>query len=124
LEGEALVLAPLEKIRWDALPMPEVQIKTSDHNYEQWLLDKAAGLKPLKVAVVHPVDIYSLSGAVEASKTGVIEPILIGLRLKSVKQQKIPILIWIRIPSYPRCTVMPQQQKQWRWHGLVKSKRS
>lgn len=78
LEGEALVLAPLEKIGWDALPLPEVQIKTPAHNYEQWLMDKASSLKPLKVAVVHPVDIYSLSGAVEAAKAGVIEPILIG----------------------------------------------
>ena len=78
LEGVALVLAPLEKISWDALPLPEVQIKTPTHNYEQWLMDKASGLKPLKVAVVHPVDIYSLTGAIEAAKAGVIEPILIG----------------------------------------------
>jgi phosphate acetyltransferase len=78
LEGEALVLAPSEKISWDALPLPQVQIKTPAHNYEQWLMDKASGLKPLKVAVVHPVDIYSLSGAVEAAKAGIIEPILIG----------------------------------------------
>lgn len=78
LEGEALVLAPSEKISWDSLPLPEVHIKTPDHNYEQWLLDKATGLKPLRVAVVHPVDIYSLAGAVEAAKAGVIEPVLVG----------------------------------------------
>ncbi|MDB2415217.1 bifunctional enoyl-CoA hydratase/phosphate acetyltransferase [Rickettsiales bacterium] len=85
LEGEALVLAPSTKISWDALPLPEVQIKTPAHNYEQWLMDKASGLKPLKVAVVHPVDIYSLSGAVEAAKAGVIEPILIGPEAKILK---------------------------------------
>lgn len=78
LEGEALVLAPSEKISWKALSLPEVQIKTPDHNYEQWLMDKASGLKPLRVAVVHPVDIYSLAGAVEAAKAGIIEPVLIG----------------------------------------------
>ncbi|NCT41568.1 MAG: bifunctional enoyl-CoA hydratase/phosphate acetyltransferase [Alphaproteobacteria bacterium] len=78
LEGEALVLAPSEKISWKALPLAEVQIKTPDHNYEQWLMDKASGLKPLRVAVVHPVDIYSLVGAVEAAKAGIIEPVLIG----------------------------------------------
>lgn len=78
LEGEALVLAPSEKISWDALPLPEVQIKTPDHNYEQWLMDKASVLKPLRVAVVHPVDIYSLAGAVEAAKAGIIEPVLVG----------------------------------------------
>lgn len=78
LEGEALVLAPSKKISWDALPLPEVQIKTPDHNYEQWLLDKVSGLKPLRVAVVHPTDIFSLSGAVEAAKAGIIVPVLIG----------------------------------------------
>lgn len=78
LEGEALVLAPLEKVSWESLPLPEVQIKTPAHNYEQWLMDKVAGLKPLRVAVVHPVDVYSLSGAVEAAKAGVIDPILVG----------------------------------------------
>lgn len=78
LEGEALVLAPSEKISWDALPLPEVQIKTPDHNYEQWLLDKVSGLTPLRVAVVHPTDIFSLSGAVEAAKAGIIVPVLIG----------------------------------------------
>ena len=57
LEGEALVLAPPEKVCWQAQPLPEVQIKTAAHNYDQWLLGKVAALKPLKVAVVHPVDI-------------------------------------------------------------------
>ncbi|MFT6072918.1 MAG: phosphotransacetylase/acyl dehydratase [Alphaproteobacteria bacterium] len=78
IDGEALVLAPSKNIVWDALPLPEVQIKTPAHNYEKWFLDKSYDLKPLKVAVVHPVDVYSLVGAIEAAKAGVIEPILIG----------------------------------------------
>ena len=78
LEGEAVVLAPTEKISWDAVPLPEIQVKTLKHNYEQWLLNQAKGLKPLKTAVVHPVDIHSLSGAVEAARDGIIDPILIG----------------------------------------------
>jgi phosphate acetyltransferase len=78
IEGEALVLAPQEKISWDAVPLPEVQMKTSEHNYEQWLLNKVKGMKPLRVAVVHPADIFSLSGAVEAAHAGIIEPVLVG----------------------------------------------
>ncbi len=78
LQGEALVLAPTEKICWDAKPLPEIQVKTAGHNYEQWLMNKVKGLPPLKVAVVHPVDIFSLSGAVEAAKAGLIEPVLVG----------------------------------------------
>lgn len=78
VEGEAVALAPTEKISWNALPLPEVQMKTTAHNYEQWLMDKVAVLKPLVVAVVHPVDIFSLVGAIEAAKVGVIEPVLVG----------------------------------------------
>jgi len=78
LEGEALVLAPKEKICWDAMPLPEIQVKTPEHNYEQWLLNKAKGMKPLRVAVVHPADVLSLSGAIEAAQAGFIEPVLVG----------------------------------------------
>jgi phosphate acetyltransferase len=82
VEGEALALAPSEKISWKVLPLPEVQMKTQAHNYEQWLMDKISVLKPLKVAVVHPVDSYSLVGAIEAAKAGIIDPILIGPEAK------------------------------------------
>lgn len=78
LEGEAVVLAPTEKIRWEGMALPEVQVKTPSHNYEQWLLDKVRGMKPLRVAVVHPADIYSLAGAIEAAHAGVITPVLVG----------------------------------------------
>lgn len=78
LEGEAVVLAPPEKISWDVIPLPEIQVKTPEHNYEQWLLNKVKGMKPLKVAVVHPVDVLSLSGAVEAAQAGIIQPVLVG----------------------------------------------
>lgn len=48
------------------------------HNYTKWLLDKARGFAPLKTAVVHPTDSFSLAGAVEAAKHGLIDPILVG----------------------------------------------
>lgn len=76
--GEAIAMASCKKICWNAIPLPEVQIKTPSHNYDKWLLEKVSGLKPLKVAVVHPVDIFSLSGAIAAAKAGIIEPILVG----------------------------------------------
>ena len=38
--------------------------------------------RPLPTAVVHPVDALSLTGAVEAARQGLIEPILIGPRSK------------------------------------------
>ena len=82
IEGEALVLAPTEKICWNGKPLPEVQMKAPQHNYQQWLLDKIKGMQPLKVGVVHPTDIHSLAGAVEAARAGIIEPILIGPEYK------------------------------------------
>lgn len=78
LKGEALVKAPKEKICWNAIPLPEVQMKTSSHNYADWLLDKISGMPPLKVAIVHPADILSLTGAIEAAKAGIIVPYLVG----------------------------------------------
>ncbi len=98
LEGEAIVLAPNEKICWNAVPLPEVQMKTTAHNYEQWLLNKISGMKPLKVAVVHPVDIFSLAGAVEAAKAGIIEPILVG---PEHKIRKVAEDAHIDLDSYP-----------------------
>lgn len=77
IEGEA-VKAPLKKIVWEAIALPEIQMNASNHNFEEWLLKKAQEYTPLKVAVVHPVDSLSLAGAIEAARAGIIEPILVG----------------------------------------------
>ena len=68
VKGEALVLAPSEKIHWNAVALPDIQMKDPSHDYGQWLLNKVSGLKPLKAAVVHPVDKFSLGSALEAAK--------------------------------------------------------
>lgn len=78
LDGEAVVLAPTENISWEATPLPEVHVRVAGNTCEKWLADKAKNLPPIKVAVVHPVDILSLTGAIEAAKKGMIEPVLIG----------------------------------------------
>jgi len=44
------------------------------------LLGMAKGLAPLSMAVVHPVDEQSLSGALEAAESGLIDPVLVGPR--------------------------------------------
>lgn len=78
IEGDAEVIAPQEKISRRGVHLPEIQLKKGGNSFELWLLKKAQGLPPLKVAVVHPVDILSISGLAEAAKTGVIEPVLVG----------------------------------------------
>jgi len=78
IAGEAVVIAPEEKVSWVGSPLPQIHLKEGGHSFVQWLLSKAQGLAPLKVAVVHPVDVLSISGAVEAAKANIIEPILVG----------------------------------------------
>ncbi len=46
--------------------------------HHQDLVEKAKGLKPIRTAVVHPVDTVSLLGAIKAAEAGLIEPVLVG----------------------------------------------
>jgi phosphotransacetylase len=50
---------------------------TGTGKYEQ-LLSRCENMSPVPTAVAHPCDATSLSGAVEASKHGLIVPILVG----------------------------------------------
>ncbi|MFY9972345.1 MAG: bifunctional enoyl-CoA hydratase/phosphate acetyltransferase [Roseiarcus sp.] len=46
------------------------------------LIEATRDMKPLKTAVVHPVDIASLTGAIEAARADLMEPILVGPEAK------------------------------------------
>ena len=46
------------------------------------LIEMTRGLKPLRTAIVHPVDEPSLVGAVEAAREGLIEAVLVGPEAK------------------------------------------
>jgi phosphate acetyltransferase len=59
------------------------ETETGTGKYEQ-LLVKCSSLEPIPTAVAHPCDETSLSGAVEASRKGLIVPILVGPRSKIV----------------------------------------
>jgi phosphate acetyltransferase len=75
----------------------------SNHRFEKWLLGKAKGLKPLKTAVVHPVDAFSLEGAVKAAAEGMIDPILVGPEAKIRKiaeEQKLDISKLELLPTH------------------------
>ena len=78
IEGEALVIAPKEKVSWVSTPLPKIQLKGAGLSYTHWLLQQAKNLPPLRVAVVHPVDVLSISGAIEAAKANIITPVFIG----------------------------------------------
>lgn len=104
--------------------------KTSNHKFETWLLDKARGLKPLKTAVVHPVDDYSLAGAVEAAKAKIIDPILVGPEHKiraMAKEAGIDLKPYEMVPthhSHEAAALAVAMVHEGRAHALMKGKLS
>ncbi len=76
IEGEADVIAPVQKIRRQRAVLPHVRLAERAHLHE--LLTAAARPEPLPTAVVHPVDPQSLNGALQAARAGLIDPILVG----------------------------------------------
>ncbi|HKO88372.1 MAG TPA: phosphate acetyltransferase [Burkholderiales bacterium] len=56
-------------------------MRMSHEKYER-LIAKAKTFKPVPTAVAHPCDQSSLSGAIDAAKMGLIQPILVGPKAK------------------------------------------
>jgi phosphate acetyltransferase len=81
ITGFVDVRAPTEKISRPRGPMPEAGLIEKGRRYHEFMV-KAAGLPPLKTAVVHPVDTVSLVGAVEAAREKLIVPVLVGPEAK------------------------------------------
>lgn len=82
IEGEAVVIAPSQKIEWDRSALPEIRTKVADRNGLQHLLAHAASLDAIKVAVIHPCDTVTLTAALDARDAGLIHPVLIAPREK------------------------------------------
>jgi phosphate acetyltransferase len=77
IDGVAKVIAPTEKVRRLRVPLPEVYLHEHGRLFRH-LIDQAAALGRLRMAVTHPVDRDSLLGAVEAAQAGLIIPTLVG----------------------------------------------
>ena len=60
------------------------------HAWFRQLLARSAGLAPIRMAVVHPVDAHALLGAVEAAQAHLIIPVLIGpeARIRAVAAEQ------------------------------------
>ncbi|MES2756007.1 MAG: bifunctional enoyl-CoA hydratase/phosphate acetyltransferase [Pseudomonadota bacterium] len=80
IEGEAKVLAPTEKIERPSATLPEVRL--SPGGGMERLLERVRPLGAIRMAVVHPCDALSLSGALDARAAGLIEPVLVAPRAR------------------------------------------
>ncbi|MFN8457775.1 MAG: bifunctional enoyl-CoA hydratase/phosphate acetyltransferase [Anaerolineae bacterium] len=81
ISGEAEILAPANKVKRPRAILPELHLHDHGAHYRE-LIKRTEGLEPIRVAVVHPVDRYSLLGAVDAAQANLIIPILVGPELK------------------------------------------
>ena len=77
LRGTAGVRAPLEKVRLPRINAPRIQLFDPQARFKE-LLAKGDGLDAVRCAVVHPCDLESLSGALDAAQYGLMVPVLIG----------------------------------------------
>lgn len=77
IEGEAIVIAPTEKVARPRVVLPEVHLRERRLGFRA-LIDRAGALEPIRVAVVHPVDRDSLLAALDAARAGLIIPTLVG----------------------------------------------
>lgn len=78
ISGEAVVIAPDEKVKRKRVQLPDIEFKKEMcPNYHR-IICKANGLNPIRTAIVHPVDELSLKGAICSQEAGLIDPILIG----------------------------------------------
>ena len=76
IDGYAEVFAPTEKVLVADAQLPALSI--TRHTHFNQLINRAAALEPLRVAVVAPEAEHALNGALEAAEHGIIKPILIG----------------------------------------------
>lgn len=81
IDGEALVVAPGEKIRRPARVLPETELRKPGASYDA-LIAMTRDLEPAVTAVVHPCDGPSLEGALRAAEADLIVPVLIGPRAR------------------------------------------
>jgi len=75
--GTVEVVAPLEKISRPRIELPEINLREPGRGYKR-LIEMTHGMEPIRTAVVHPTDTPSLLGAVEAARSNLIVPVLVG----------------------------------------------
>ena len=88
ISGLATVIAPEHKVALPRVELPTLHLFDPHARLQAWLAG-FQGQPALACAVVHPCDVESLTGALDAAAQGLIEPVLIGppQRLQAVAEQ-------------------------------------
>ena len=79
--GTAQLIAPLKKLRWSTLPVPQLIVNNPYRHY-LGLIARAISKPAVKTAIVWPCDEVSLGGAIQAFKDKLIVPVLVGSEAK------------------------------------------
>jgi len=80
---------------------PCADLLESSHHHSR-LIQQTQTLPPIRTGVVHPVDIESLLGAIEAADAGLIDPVLVGPATKiraAAEQIKTDISAYELVPT-------------------------
>lgn len=84
VSGTAIVKAPTKKIKYHLENQLNLTL-VDKHAKHQELINKAKKFNKAKMAIVYPCDEPSLGGVIGSYEEGLIEPILIGPKVKIVK---------------------------------------
>ncbi len=100
IDGSVEVQAPAERIARPCTRLPEVKVLDGTGHS---LLERARRLGAIRVAVVHPCDATSLAAALDAHRSGLIEPVLVAPRgkLEQIARDATLDLADIRIEDVP-----------------------
>lgn len=101
IAGDAVVKAPVEKVRRPAVALPDILL--SDHDGYHRLLKAAQGGDPIPTAIAHPCSAAAIMAVVEAVEAGLIAPILVGPepRIRSAAQEASADISALRIVPAP-----------------------
>lgn len=81
LHGLARVLAPTQKVSRPRIHAPQIQLFDPQAHLKS-LIKLGSDMSAVRCGIVHPCDVESLKGAIEAAQYGLIDPILIGPEMK------------------------------------------
>lgn len=123
IKGEALVVAPSEKVRRPRTLLPEVHLHERGARYQK-LIEAAQKNPAIRTAVAHPCDEVSLIGALDAAADRLIVPILVGPEAKIVRQPRAPAVPSNASRSSTRRTATRRPSAPLRSRAKAVSKRS